>query len=78
MAKPGDKKGKTARQATTIHGLHKTLGKRMTEGGASTRQLMTFLGHDTIAQAELHSRDTDSIHLAVYAIDKVVAIFADG
>lgn len=62
----------------TIHGLRKTLGKRLAEGGASTRQLMTILGHDTIAHAELYSRDADSILLAVDAMDKVVAMFGDG
>lgn len=62
----------------TIHGLRKTLGKRMAEGGASTRQLMTILGHDTIAHAELYSRDADSVRLAVDAMDKVVALFGDG
>lgn len=65
-------------QGCTIHGLRKTLGKRMAEGGASTRQLMTILGHETIAHAELYSRDADSIRLAVDAMDKVVAMFADG
>lgn len=62
----------------TIHGLRKTLGKRLAEGGASTRQLMTILGHDTIAHAELYSRDADSVRLAIDAMDKVVAIFGEG
>jgi len=62
----------------TIHGLRKTLGKRLAEGGASTRQLMTILGHDTIAHAELYSRDAESLLLAVDAMDKVMSMFNDG
>lgn len=62
----------------TIHGLRKTLGRRLAEGGSTTRQLMTILGHDDIEHAELYSRDADALMMAVDAMDKVVAMFGDG
>jgi integrase len=39
----------------TLHGLRKTLGKALAEHGATTRQLMDVLGHESIAHAELYS-----------------------
>lgn len=62
----------------TLHGLRKTLGKMMAEGGASTRQLMDVLGHDNIKHAELYSRDANQVRMAVDGIDKAVAIYGDG
>ena len=62
----------------TLHGLRKTLGKRMAEAGVTTRQAMVILGHDDIAHAELYSREADSVVLAIDAMDKVVKLFGDG
>lgn len=42
-----------------LHGLRKTLGKLVAESGGSTRQLMSTLGHDDMAQAELYSMDAE-------------------
>lgn len=58
----------------TLHGLRKTLGKRLAEGGASTRQLMEVLGHDDIEHAELYSREAEQIRLAAEGMDKVVSL----
>jgi len=58
----------------TLHGLRKTLGKLLAEGGASTRQLMEVLGHDDIEHAELYSREAEQAILAVEGMDKVVAL----
>jgi len=55
----------------TLHGLRKTLGKALAEGGASTRQLMDVLGHDDIDHAELYSREADQAVLAVEAMDRI-------
>lgn len=55
----------------TLHGLRKTLGKILAEHGATTRELMDTLGHDSIAHAELYSRDADQARLAESAMDKV-------
>jgi integrase len=40
-------------KGSTLHGLRKTLDKRLAEGGASKRQLMDVLGHDDMKHAEL-------------------------
>jgi integrase len=40
----------------TLHGLRKTLGKRLAESRATTREIMAILGHDDIAYARtLHA-----------------------
>lgn len=48
----------------TLHGLRKTLGKMLAEGGATTRQIMDTLGHTAIAHAELYSREAEQERLA--------------
>lgn len=55
----------------TIHGLRKTAGKLMAEGGATTRELMDALGHDSIGHAELYSREADQATLAKSAFRKM-------
>jgi hypothetical protein len=55
----------------TIHGLRKTAGKLMAEGQATTRELMDALGHDSIAHAELYSREADQARLAKSAFRKM-------
>lgn len=58
----------------TLHGLRKTLGKMLAEGGASTRQIMDTLGHDDIAHAELYSREAEQARLATDGMDRVVRL----
>ena len=48
----------------TLHGLRKTLGKLLAEGGATTRQIMSILGHDDINHAELYTREAEQRQLA--------------
>ena len=60
----------------TLHGLRKTLGKMLAEGGATTRQIMDTLGHTAIAHAELYSREADQAHLARQGMDAVVKLVA--
>jgi integrase len=55
----------------TLHGLRKTLGKLLAEGGATTRQLMGVLGHDDIAHAELYSRAAEQRRLATDAMHRI-------
>ena len=62
----------------TLHGLRKTLGKLLAEGGATTRQLMNVLGHDDMDHAELYSREAEQAILAVEGMEKVVALYGDG
>lgn len=54
----------------TMHGLRKTLGKILAEEGATTRELMDALGHETIAHAELYSREAEQEAMARSAFDK--------
>ena len=53
-----------------LHGLRKTLGKIIAEGGGTTRELMGALGHDTLAHAELYSAEAEQQRLARAALDK--------
>lgn len=62
----------------TLHGLRKTLGKMLAEGGASTRQLMDTLGHDDIEHAELYSRAAEQKRLARDGMAKVVRMVQKG
>lgn len=59
----------------TMHGLRKTLGKMLAEGGASTRQLMKILGHDDMEHAELYSREAEQVLMATEGMDKVVGLW---
>lgn len=62
----------------TLHGLRKTLGKMLAEGGASTRQIMDTLGHTNIKHAELYSKEADQKRLSRDGMDKVVRMFGRG
>lgn len=55
----------------TLHGLRKTLGKLLAEDGASTRQIMSQLGHDDIKHAELYSRDAEQARMARDAMTRL-------
>lgn len=58
----------------TMHGLRKSLGKMLAEGGATTRQLMETLGHDDIEHAELYSREAAQAILARDGMSKVTRL----
>ncbi|MGV6902747.1 MULTISPECIES: tyrosine-type recombinase/integrase [unclassified Brucella] len=62
----------------TLHGLRKTLGKILAEGGASTRQIMDTLGHDDIAHAELYTREAEQARLATDGMSRVVRLKRNG
>lgn len=55
----------------TMHGLRKTLGKILAEEGATTRELMDVLGHESISHAELYSRDAEQARMARSGLGKV-------
>jgi integrase len=55
----------------TGHGLRKTLGKILAEEGATTKELMATLGHESIAHAQLYSDEADQERLAQSAMDKI-------
>lgn len=56
----------------TLHGLRKTLGKALAQHRATTREMKDMLGHDTLAQVELYSRDAEQELMAAAAMDKLV------
>ncbi|PTM54862.1 tyrosine-type recombinase/integrase [Phreatobacter oligotrophus] len=62
----------------TIHGLRKTLGKLMAEGGASTRELMDVLGHDDINHAELYSREAEQVRMARQGLEAAERVVRGG
>jgi integrase len=41
------------------HGLRKTLGRLLADGGASAHDIMAALGHTTLAEAERYTREAD-------------------
>ncbi|MFZ0150707.1 MAG: tyrosine-type recombinase/integrase [Xanthobacteraceae bacterium] len=55
----------------TLHGLRKTLGKMLAESGATTREIMSILGHDSIAHAELYTREAEQRKLASAGMQKL-------
>lgn len=55
----------------TLHGLRKTLGKMLAEGGATTRQIMAILGHSSIQHAELYTREAEQRILAKGGMDRL-------
>lgn len=56
----------------TLHGLRKSLGKMLAEGGATTREIMDTLGHTDIKHAELYSKEAEQERLAKAGMNKVV------
>ena len=61
-------------EGCVLHGLRKTLGGLIAEGGGTTKQSMAALGHSDIAHAELYSRGADDAVLAEEAMTKVVSL----
>lgn len=55
----------------TLHGLRKTLGKMLAEGGASANQIKAILGHSTLEQAELYTREAERRLLAIGGMAKL-------
>jgi integrase len=41
------------------HGLRKTLGRRLADAGVSAHDIMAALGHTTLAQAELYTKEAN-------------------
>jgi integrase len=60
-------------EGVTLHGLRKTMGKVLAEEGATTRELMEVLGHESITHAELYSKEAEQARMARSAMAKVSA-----
>jgi len=53
------------------HGLRKAAGRRLAEAGCSANEIMSVLGHRTLAEAERYTREADQIQLASAAVAKL-------
>jgi integrase len=49
------------------HGLRKATGRRLAEAGATTKMVMSILGHTTLAEAERYTEEADQVGLAEHA-----------
>jgi integrase len=59
------------------HGLRKATGRRLAEVGATTKEIMSILGHTTLAEAERYTEEADQISLAEGAVIKLEARIAN-
>ena len=55
----------------TPHGLRKAAGRRLAEAGCSANEVMSVLGHKTLAEAERYTREADQMKLATAAVLKL-------
>jgi enterobacteria phage integrase len=53
------------------HGLRKAAGRRLAEGGCTANEIMSILGHKTLAEAERYTRAADQAKLATAAVLKL-------
>ncbi len=58
----------------TLHGLRKTLGGMLADGGATTREIMDTLGHTDIKHAELYTKSANQERLARSGLEKVTLL----
>jgi integrase len=55
------------------HGFRKAAGRRLAEAGCSANEIMSILGHKTLAEAERYTRDADQQRLARAAVTRLEA-----
>jgi integrase len=48
----------------TLHGLRKAVGRRLAEAGAATHVIMSWLGHESIASAQVYTKAYDRARAA--------------
>jgi integrase len=53
------------------HGLRKATGRRLAEAGATANEIMSVLGHTTLAEAERYTQEADQAGLAEDAVIKL-------
>lgn len=56
--------------ACRLHGLRKSAGRCLAEGGATTKQIMAILGHKTLSEAERYTKEAEQRSLAQQGIDQ--------
>jgi len=55
----------------SAHGLRKTMGDQLAENDATAKEIMAFLGHKTMAEADRYTRGADQKRLARQALEKL-------
>lgn len=60
------------------HGLRKACGRRLAEAGCSAHEIMSILGHKTLAESQKYTADADRRRLAGSAMKKVARINRKG
>ncbi len=55
----------------TPHGLRKAAGRRLAEAGCTAKQIAAVLGHTTLKQVEVYTRDADQGRLADEAMSRL-------
>jgi integrase len=58
----------------TLHGLRKSLARDLADHGATAHQIMAALGHRTLQQAELYTREANRRRMADEGMAKVVKL----
>jgi integrase len=53
------------------HGLRKATGRRLAEAGATSKMIMSILGHTTLSEAERYTEEADQAALAEDAVIKL-------
>lgn len=53
------------------HGLRKAAGRKLAEAGCTANEIMSVLGHKTLAEAERYTRGAQQAHLAKAAMGKL-------
>ena len=53
------------------HGLRKAAGRRLAEAGCTAHEIMSVLGHKTLAEAERYTREADQAQLVSAAVAKL-------
>lgn len=53
------------------HGLRKAAGRRLAEAGCSAHEIMSILGHRSLAEAERYTKEADQKRLAAAAINRL-------
>lgn len=53
------------------HGLRKDAGRRLAEAGCSAHEIMSILGHRSLAEAERYRKEADQKRLAAAAIGRL-------
>jgi hypothetical protein len=57
----------------SLHGLRKHLGKDLAESGATAKEIMAMLGHETMQQASLYTKEAEQRRLASEGMKKLLA-----